>query len=166
MRPVCKMTQRWFGLPNYNLKPMAKASQPEPLFYIRTDDGITEMAVLERWKAAGRVLVLHEGDEGEYAVSDYLTGRRCTSNKRKVTAKRQAEEMMAKVAGKIASGEFDWAVYPEINSPDFIAGWNAAQDLFRSTGNYLAGVLLAFHHRPTDPSEPRSNGSAGESQFG
>jgi hypothetical protein len=115
------------------------------------------MAVLEKLVAAGRVLVLHEGDEGEWAVSDYLTGRRCCSHKHKATAKRQAEEMMAKAAGKIAAGEFDWAVYPEINSPDFIAGWNAAEELFRSTGNYLSGVLLAFGHRPTDRPEPGSN---------
>ena len=145
---------------------MAKASQPEPPFYVRTDDGITEMAVLAKWEAAGRILILHEGNKGEYAVSDYLTGRRLSSHKRKATARRLAEEMMAKAAGKIASGEFNWSAYPAINSPEFIAGWNAAQELFRSTGNYLAGILLAFQHRRIDPPEPRSNGSAGESRFG
>ncbi|MGM9512413.1 hypothetical protein ACS5NO_32070 [Larkinella sp. GY13] len=105
------------------------------------------MAIIDQWESSGRILVLHEGDQGEFAVSDYLTGRRCSSHKRKATAKRLADEMMAKAPGKIASGEFNWSVYPEVNSPEFISGWNAAQDLLRSRGNYLAGVLLAFQHR-------------------
>ncbi|GAB3909217.1 hypothetical protein GCM10028803_46420 [Larkinella knui] len=105
---------------------MAKGVSPGQHFFIRTADGITAMAVVEKWEASGRVLVLHEGNQGEHTVSDYLTGMQCSHHKHKTTAKRLAEETMAKAAERVASGEFNWSTHAEINSPEFIAGWKAA----------------------------------------
>lgn len=98
--------------------------------------------IIESWEHESRRLVLHEGENEKWDVSDYLTGMRCTSHKFKTQVKKDAETIITRI---IKEKRID--KYPHVNNPSFIAGYTAANDLMNgNSGHFQEGVMFAIQN--------------------